>query len=159
MNKESQMNGEFEVGQLINELIETCVSGHQTFEAAAGAIQNPCLKKELEEYGRQRRQFARDLSIRLRAFGDGPALPLESRISGEANVLDLSNAMDETFGQSVLADCEERESWATDAYRKALGAPLPAEYSQIVESQYEQIRRAHNRIKILRLATANQWIC
>ncbi len=158
-SKELDVNGEFEVSGLINQLIETCVSGHQSFEAAADAIEDPYLKRELEEYGRQRRQFAKDLNTRLRAFGDGAAVQPESLEPTDPHVLDLSNAVDETTGQSVLADCEQRESSASDAYRKALGASLPAEYSQIVESQYEAIRRAHNRIKILRMATANQWTC
>jgi len=138
---------------VINELIQTCVDGQKGFEAAAKAVDDPSIKDELVGYSWQRQQFATELKTRLQAFGQKPDEGGSVAGAMHRGWMDLKSAVGANGVHSILAECERGEDEATKAYRKAMGAALPPEYTQVVETQFQTIQKTHDRIKALRDAT------
>jgi len=137
-------------GEVINELIQTCVDGQKGFEAAAKAVDDPNIKDELVGYSWQRQQFATELKTRLAAFGEESTD--HGSLSGAMHRgwMDVKSAIGANGGQSILAECERGEDIAEDTYRKAMNQGLPTEYFKVVAMQYQTIQRTHDRIKALR---------
>ena len=140
-------------GNVMNELIQTCVDGQRSFEAAARAVDDATIKDELVGYSWQRQQFANELKGRMKAFGEEPSE--HGTVSGALHRgwIDLKSAFGGSSGLSILAECEREEDTALEAYRKAMSAGLPAEYSQVVEAQLNTVQKTHDRIKALRDAS------
>jgi len=151
-----KMNMGHESSGVINDLIETCMDGQKGFEAAAKAVEDPTLRDELVGYSWQRQQFATELKSQLKAHGEEPSE--HGSVSGAMHRgwMDLKSAMGSDSNHSILAECERGEDTAEEVYRKALGASLAPDYSQVVESQFQTIQRTHDRIKALRDSMSNQ---
>ena len=147
------MTHEVANGEVIHELIQTCVDGQKGFEAAASAVDDPNIKDELVGYSWQRQQFATELKSRLAAFGEES--PEHGSLSGAMHRgwMDVKSALGASSGPSILAECERGEDIAEDVYRKAMNKGLPSEYFKVVAMQYQTIQRTHDRIKALRDAS------
>ena len=138
---------------VINDLIQTCIDGQKTFEAAAKAVEDPMIKDELVGYSWQRQQFATELRTRMKAFGDDPSERGSMGGALHRGWMDVKAAFTGGDGHVVLSECEKAEDSTIAAYREAMSSGLPAEYSELVESQFQTIQRTHDRIKALRDAT------
>jgi uncharacterized protein (TIGR02284 family) len=53
----------------------------------------------------------------------------------------------------VLSECERGEDSAVEAYQQAISHDLPSPVRDMVELQYDAVRRVHDRIKSLRDAS------
>jgi len=137
-------------GEVINELIQTCIDGQKGFEEAAKAVDDQTIKDELVGYSWQRQQFASELKSRMEAFGEQPKE--HGSVSGALHRgwMDIKSAVGAASGHSILAECERGEDIAEDVYRKAMNKGLPQEYFKVVAMQYQTIQRTHDRIKALR---------
>jgi len=144
------MNNQAENGDVIHDLIRTCVDGQKGFEAAAGAVDDPNIKDELVGYSWQRQQFATELKSRLQAFGEEAKQQGNLSEAMHRGWMDVKSALGATSGHSILAECERGEDIAEDVYRKAMNQGLPSEYFKVVAMQYQTIQRTHDRIKALR---------
>lgn len=143
----------------INELIKTCHDGENGFETAANGVEDSALKAEFLEYSRQRRQFAADLRMLLSDAGigdsgDEPATGGSVAAALHRGWINLKQAVTTNDRHAVLAECERGEDSAVETYREALNAGLPNPFADIVSAQYEQIQRAHDRVKALRDSAA-----
>ena len=78
----------------------------------------------------------------------------ETRISGKfyRAWMDIKNALDSNNRKQVLSSCEYGEDVAKKAYEEALAdrSELTAEVVATVQSQYDEILKAHNQVKALR---------
>ncbi|MEO8962319.1 MAG: PA2169 family four-helix-bundle protein [Ginsengibacter sp.] len=78
----------------------------------------------------------------------------ETRISGKfyRAWMDIKNALDSDNRKQVLSSCEYGEDVAKKAYEEALAdrSELTAEVVATVQSQYDEILKAHNQVKALR---------
>jgi uncharacterized protein (TIGR02284 family) len=135
---------------VINELIQTCIDGQNGFEAAAKAVDDPTIKNELVGYSWQRQQFATELKTKMRAAGGDPAEHGSASGALHRGWIDLKSAFGGNSRHSILAECERGEDSSVSAYRKAMEAHLPPEYSKVVETQFQTIQKTHDRIKALR---------
>ncbi len=139
-----------EVGTTVNHLIEICRDGQIGFETAANAIKDTSLQAELTQYSMQRQVFAADLEVALDTMGE-PFRDAGS-IAGTLHRgwMNLKAAIASNDRYAVLAECERGEDSAVKAYREAIAGNLSPTLQTLVESQYEQIQRVHDRVKDLR---------
>jgi uncharacterized protein (TIGR02284 family) len=139
---------------LINVLIESCLKCQQNLRAAALAISDPGLSLELANFSRQQEQFAEDLSARLTAHGDTPVVSREAPSHAFGNLPILENA----DGYGILMTCEQTSNSMLAAFRRALGEDVPPEFTGVIETQFEAIQEAHERIKVLRSSAATEEV-
>jgi uncharacterized protein (TIGR02284 family) len=50
----------------------------------------------------------------------------------------------------ILAECERGDDAAVEVYREALAHELPMVVHAVIESQYDDVLRVHDRVKSLR---------
>jgi uncharacterized protein (TIGR02284 family) len=141
-----------EVETTLHHLIETCRDGQNGFETAARAIKDTSLQAELTQYSIQRRRFASDLELALDSIGDSDSSHEGGSMSGALHRgwINLKAAIASDDRHAVLAECERGEDSAVKAYREAISAHLSPGLETLVESQYEQVQRVHDRVKELR---------
>jgi uncharacterized protein (TIGR02284 family) len=138
----------------VRELIEVCHDGQVGFRTAAEAVGDPALRAEFLQYSEQRRQFASDLQSAMAASGetiDPPGPSLSGKL--HRGWISLRQALSGNDEKAVLSECERGEDAAIDAYRKARGGPLPTPFRELVESEYADVQRVHDRVHSLR----EQW--
>ena len=137
----------------LNDLIETCKDGERGFREAADGVQSSSLKTILNEYARQRSQFASELQNVVTRLGGDP------RTSGSASGalhrgwMNLKSALTGKDDHAILEECERGEDAAVQNYQKVLAEDLPSDVRGVVEEQYRQILEAHKRIRALRDGT------
>src|SRR5262245_4247629 len=132
--------------KVLNNLIETCKDGEHGFRAAADAVKSAQLKNLFGQYARQRALFAGELQAAVRRLQaepqtTGSVAPASRR--GWLNIKSLAAGKDDA---AVIAECERGEDAALQNYREALNADLPSDLRIIVESQYQEVQHAHDRI-------------
>jgi uncharacterized protein (TIGR02284 family) len=139
-----------DVTDILNELIQTCRDGQDGFRNAANALDDPALRDELLGYSAQRRQFCDELQFRVASQGEQPAGSGSIAASVHRGWMDLRKAISTNDRFAILAECERGEDSAVAAYRRAMESELPPEVETIVQLQYEDVLRTHDRIKALR---------
>jgi uncharacterized protein (TIGR02284 family) len=143
-----------QVGNTIKELIEVCRDGQEGFKTAAEAVNDPALQAEFRQYSEQRRQFASELEGAMAATGrkiEEPGTSLSGTLHrGWINLRQTLAGNDE---KAVLSECERGEDSAVETYRKARQAGLPQPIREMVEMEYADVQRVHDRVRSLR----NQW--
>jgi uncharacterized protein (TIGR02284 family) len=144
------------VESTLQHLIETCRDGQNGFETAAKAIKDTSLQAELTQYSLQRQRFAADLELALDTLGE--AKHEGGSVAGALHRgwMNLKSAIASNDRYAVLAECERGEDSAVKAYREAAAATLAAGLETLIESQYEQVQRVHDRVKELRDAARMQ---
>lgn len=137
---------------VIGSLIETCRDGEEGFKTAAGAVIDPALKSELLLYSGQRAEFREDLEEVVRDLGEAP--PTHGSVGGavQRGWMHLIKAVGNSE-HAILATCERGEDAALKAYREAASSTLPSAIGALVASQYQSLKRTHDRIKSLRDAS------
>lgn len=144
------------VNSTINELIQTCIDGQNGFETASVSIDDPSLKSELMGYSTQRRDFANNLQNLVAASGEKPQERGSVAAALHRGWINLKDAVASNDRHAILAECERGEDSAVANYRKALQSDLPAEYAQVIETQFTAVQRTHDRIKALRDASKSR---
>lgn len=146
----SEMNSN--VAGTLNHLVETCRDGQRGFEQAAKSIGDPALRAELMQYSMQRREFATALQQAIRTVGEEPTTSGSASAALHRGWMNVRQAISSNDDYSVLAECERGEDSAVEAYREALGQPVPSGVDDLVETQYSAIKHVHDRIRSLREA-------
>ena len=113
-------------------------------------IDDTSLQSELMGYSAQRRDFANDLQNLVASFGDRPAQSGSVAGAMHRGWINLRDALTTRDAYAILAECERGEDSAVAEYRKAAEAGLPAEFDQVIESQFAAVQATHDRIKSLR---------
>ncbi len=134
----------------LNNLIETCKDGQEGFKDAAEGVENSELKTTFYNYSKQRAKFAGDLQGLVREMGGDPED--SSSITGTLhrgwiNIKSVVTGSDET---AILNECERGEDVAKKQYKEALEGKLPENANSVVQSQYDDVLKAHDEIKALR---------
>ena len=133
----------------IESLIEICRDSEEGFAAAAAAATNSALKHMLEEYSRQRLQFARDLQGEGVIFGEKE--PADSgTVNGSARRawMKVRHALGTLDDRTVLEECEREAAASVEAYRAALEAPGLADCQRdTVAAQFTEVVAAHRRVR------------
>jgi len=154
MQEQVMASSSEQICQTVKELIEVCRDGQEGFQTAAEAFGDPALRAEFLQYSEQRRQFATDLESAIAASGrkvDEPGTSLSGTL--HRGWINLRQSLAGNDEKAVLSECERGEDTAIETYRKARQARLPNPFREIVESEYADVQRVHDRVRSLR----DQW--
>jgi len=136
----------------LQNLIRVCRDAYDGYLQAAQSVRSAPYKTLFAEYAHQRNRFAQELMNHLamaRSEDGGKTLnSLDSETPNTWAAIYEATLSGEAV--AILAACEEAEDVAVRAYETALGAKLPADTWQMIQKQYEQILKAHIRIRDLR---------
>jgi uncharacterized protein (TIGR02284 family) len=147
--------------EVVNNLIEICRDGQQGFEAAANAVEDPTLKKELMHHSRERGDFVRILAGSLVEMGYEPVDHGTASGAVHRGWIHLMNLKPGDNEHAILAACEQGEDSAVEAYTKAMQALLPGRIGELIAGQYLVVKSTHDRIRQMRDASkarvSTQW--
>jgi uncharacterized protein (TIGR02284 family) len=140
--------------KVIEKLIEICKDGEKGYKDAAEHAKRSDLKTFFTTQSFERGRFARELQAVLMNLGK-----MEKKESGTVAGALHRAWIDTKVGlgagdKSILESVEKGEDEARDAYREAIGSPLPPDGADIVSHQARRIQIAHGQVKTLRDALA-----
>ena len=135
---------------VIEKLAEICKDGEKGYKDAAEHAKRSDLKTFFTTQSSERGRFARELQTVLMKLGK-----TEKKESGTVAGALHRAWIDTKVGlgagdKSILESVEKEEDEARDAYREAIGAPLPIDVADIVSRQARGIQAAHDQVKSLR---------
>jgi uncharacterized protein (TIGR02284 family) len=144
------MQRSHEITSVLNDLIEICRDSQKGFESAAKAVKDPVLRAELNQYSLQRAECAEELKAESESLGE--AADDGGSVAGAVHRgwINLKAALATNDRSAILAECERGEDTAVEAYRDAIESGLPESVEKLVKSQFQKVRRVHDRIKELR---------
>ena len=135
---------------VVEKLAEICKDSEKGYEDAAEHAKRSDLKTFFTTQSSERGRFARELQSVLMNLGQ-----MEKKESGTVAGALHRAWIDTKAGlgagdKSILESVEKGEDEARDAYREAIGSPLPPEAADIVSRQARSIQTAHDQVKTLR---------
>ena len=139
---------------VLNNLIETCKDGENGFRTAAEGVKNSDLRTLFHTYSQQRAQFAAELQNEVRHLGGNPENAGSVAASLHRGWMDIKSAVTGEDEGAVISECERGEDSAVRNYEDALREEnLPSNLRAIIESQFTQVKEAHDRIRTLERAS------
>ncbi len=139
-----------DIRSTLNDLIETCKDSEEGYQIAAGKAQDADLRALFLNYSRQRAQFAAQLQSQVAAIGGEPARSGSVAGALHRGWVGLKSALSVEHDLAVLEEAERGEDATVKNYHHALAKDLPSDIRTVVESQYAEIRQAHDNIRSLR---------
>ena len=134
---------------VLNGLIETCKDGQVGFQTAAEGVKSAILKTLFSEFSLQRAQFAGVLQQEVNRMGGSPETSGSVSASLHRGWINIKSAVTGKDESAIVAECERGEDSARDAYQKALKEHLPVDVRSIVESQFLEVKQAHDQVRSL----------
>lgn len=144
-----------EVIGVLNNLIKTCKDGENGFRTAAEGTQNKELTTLFNLFAQQRAQFAAELQTEVRGLGDAPQTEGSVMGSLHRGWINIKNAVAGNDESAVISECERGEDAAVQNYKEALAMNLPKDVFEIVQNQYVEVQKAHDRIRSLEIRVDN----
>ena len=137
---------------ILNTLIETCKDGEYGFKTCAEQVKSSQLRTLFVERAESCRRGATELQAQVSRLG-GKA-ETDSSASGTLHRgwVNLKGALTGSDDQAILDECERGEDAALERYREAIKEPLPSDIAEIVQRQYEGVKRNHDQVRNLRNA-------
>ena len=134
---------------VLNDLIQTCKDGQEGFQAAAEGVKSTTLKTLFSEFSLQRAQFAGVLQQEVNRLGGNPETSGSFSASLHRGRMNIKSAVTGKDESAIVAECERGEDSARDAYQKALKEHLPVDVRSMVESQFVEVKQAHDQVRSL----------
>ena len=138
------------VTSVLNNLIETCRDGQNGFKEAAENVKDSTLKEYFYSVSQERARCVGELQQSVRDLGGDPENTGSTAAALHRAWIDIKGKLTGMNDESILSECERGEDSAVNAYRDALKETLPSNVMTVVESQYQSVLKAHDRIKALR---------
>jgi uncharacterized protein (TIGR02284 family) len=130
----------------LNELIETLKDGKNGFETAAGDVTDGRVKAVFVEYAAQRSRLAGELQAEVRRLGGKAEKTGSTAAAAHRGWINLKSALG-GGAKSILNEAERGEDVAVESYEKALKANLPPEVTGVVRRQFDEVKKAHDRVR------------
>lgn len=151
-------NPQDKVLSTLNDLVETARDGQKGYETAAGAVENPRVKAELQRFAQQRAQFVSELESKAQQFGGSThqkttaeGVMMEAAGAVHRGWINLKSAVGANDSQAILDECETGDEAALKAYHNALAEQnLPLEVKSIIQKQEQEIQMAKQTISSLK---------
>jgi len=133
----------------LKELIETLNDGKQGFETAAADVRDAQVKSVFQEFAQQRSRLASELENEVRRLGGDAPSGGSAAAAVHRGWINLKSALG-GGEKAVLAEAERGEDVAVKTFEKALNAKLSPDVAGVVRRQYDEVKRAHDRVRGLR---------
>jgi len=135
---------------VLNDLIETNKDGEEGFRTAAEAVQNSELKTLFNMYAQQRARFGSELNNEVLRRGGQPSTSGHVSASLHRGWINLKQAITGKSESAIVDECERGEDAAKSNYESALKKNLPSDLLSVVETQFGEVKSAHDRIRDLK---------
>lgn len=140
-----------EIISVLNDLVETCKDGEHGFHEAADAVSDSRLKELFEMYSQQRARFASELQQEVRRLDGDPEERGHIAASLHRGWINLKSAVTGRDDGAIIAEVERGEDAAVNNYQEALKNVLPASLRNMIETQFDAIKHAHEQVRSLEL--------
>jgi uncharacterized protein (TIGR02284 family) len=147
--KEPAMDND-DVIDTLNTLIETSKDGEYGFRACSEHATSAELKASLAQHAEECLKGARELQTCVVKLGGKPDEKGTASGSAHRGWVALRGSLTGYTDEAMLEECERGEDVAVARYRDALEEPLPEDVKQIVERQYQGVRRNHDQVRDMR---------
>ena len=134
----------------LNKLIDTCKDGEYGFRTSAEHVRSEHLRSVFLERAESCRQGATELQQAVVRCGGKPDEHSSASGTLHRGWLGLKGMLTGDRDQAALNECERGEDAALARYRDALKHDLPSDIAEIVQRQYEGVKRNHDQIRSLR---------
>ena len=149
------MSQKKEIISTLNNLIETLKDGQEGYKQSASGVEDPQLKTMFGTLSLQRSKFAGELQSEVVRLGDAEPEDSSSATGAMHRAwINIKSAVTNRDRRAILAEAERGEDSAVAAYKDALEEDLPAPIRNIVSRQSVEIKTAHDKIRDLRDAVA-----
>ena len=140
----------------VNGVISICKDAGEGFDGAAKAVEDPSLKRLFGEYSSQRGQFARELEAAV--IRSGGQAEHASGMAGKLHSgwMAVKGVFTGHSAHQILEETERGEDLSVKRYREALECGLPNDLRSIIQTQFQHVRQAHERIRNLRDEAAHK---
>jgi uncharacterized protein (TIGR02284 family) len=127
-------------------------AGEKGYATAASNMANPALKILFKLYARQRLSFKEEILAELRRLGEDthPRASLPGAVHRGRVAIFAAMSEKEYEDRVILKEVALGDRVAEQAYRTALSRPLPEPARQVIERQYNEIRKAAEKMRCLR---------
>ena len=135
----------------LNDLIETLRDGQNGFKEAAENAQSSDLKTFFNQVSLERAQMVGELQQEVRVLGQDPENSGSTAAALHRTWMDIKGTLTGRDDKSILNECERGEDSAVRAFEDALkDQDLPTNLRAVVERQFTQVKRVHDRVKQMR---------
>jgi uncharacterized protein (TIGR02284 family) len=139
-----------EVVTQLNDLIENCKDGEYGFRTCAEHAHSEELKRLLNARADNCQQAARELQEQVVQHGGKAETTGTAGGAVHRGWVAVRGALSGYTDAAILSECERGEDVAVARYRKVLEWPLPAGVKELVERQYQGVKRNHDQVRSLR---------
>ena len=136
----------------LNTLIETCKDGEYGFRTCAEHVKSTQLRQVFTSRADECRQGATELQAAVVRLGSKPDEHSSAPGTLHRGWVSLKGMLTGDSDQAALNECERGEDAALARYRDAIKQDLPSDVMDIVQRQYEGVKRNHDQIRSLRNA-------
>jgi len=132
----------------LKRLIHVCREGQEAYLQAAEHVKSAWLQGLFQSFSDQREQFTTELSNLAEGYGVLDTGTSVVEVLHQVWV-DLRNAVagGSVEDAAILEECERAEDHAKETYETELNKGLPEHVHRVVQSQYQDIMRAHDQIR------------
>ena len=134
----------------LNALIETCNDGVRGFTNAAEHARAADLREFFLRHAEDCRLSAAELRAQVVLLGGEPESGGSTAGALQRGWASLISMLSSDSDKTMLEACERGEDAALETYREALSRPLPDDVRELVERQFEGVKRNHAEVRILR---------
>jgi uncharacterized protein (TIGR02284 family) len=138
-----------ETHRTLGAILQACDDGQHGYRTAAEDVADQGCRLMFNHYAEQRAEFTRALLEALQGLGvpsiggSSPAAAVHRGWMGARAALTQGSA------KAVLAECRRGEDAALRTYRAALRADLPPAIRELVQDQYEAVKKARDEVSTL----------
>lgn len=135
---------------ILNDLIETSKDGEYGFRASAEYLRNTETKRLFLQRADECRQAAADLQAHVMQLGGSAETSGSATGAVHRGWVSVKGTLSGHSDKAILEETERGEDTALEGYRKALAADLPSAVLDLVERQFEGVKRNHAQVRSLR---------
>lgn len=140
---------------LLNELVQTLKDGEEGYATALTDVDDHDLKEVFKQYAVQRDGYLTELEDAMHQLNLKPKEDTSLTGTMHRAFINIKAALTSKSRESILNECERGEDYAVKAYEAALQAQdLPGQLKTIIQTQYQGVKEAHDRIRGLRNAAS-----
>jgi uncharacterized protein (TIGR02284 family) len=132
----------------LNHLIERCTDAARGFQTAADLVSAPDLKTVLLTMAEQHEAFAKSLVPHAQRLGGAATSDGTTAAALHRTWMDLKNRMTRD-DQAILLEAERGQGFTVRAYADAVNSVLPPASRELIEEQFAEVLRSHNRLQEL----------